>query len=67
LCVEGQHFQHHLWFVNCNYFIPNVIGQQAYWFIGKIHICLAARSALVTEGQRREPFDKGKSFPVYRK
>jgi hypothetical protein len=30
LCVEGQHFQHLLWSLNCNYFIPNVIGRQAY-------------------------------------
>jgi hypothetical protein len=30
LSVEGQHFQHLLWSVNCNYFIPNVISQQAY-------------------------------------
>jgi inhibitor of nuclear factor kappa-B kinase subunit alpha len=30
LRVEGQHFQHLLCSVNCNYFIPNVIGQRAY-------------------------------------
>jgi hypothetical protein len=41
-------FHHFLWSVNCNDFIPNVIGQQAYWFIGKIHMRLAASSALVT-------------------
>jgi hypothetical protein len=29
LHVDGQHFQH-LWPVNCNYFILNIIGQQAY-------------------------------------
>jgi hypothetical protein len=34
--------------VNCNYFISNIIGQQAYWVIGKIRICLAAGSAPVT-------------------
>jgi hypothetical protein len=32
LRVEGQLFQHLLWFVNCNYFIPNAIGQQAYYW-----------------------------------
>jgi hypothetical protein len=26
LHVEGQHFQHILWSVNCDYFIPNTIG-----------------------------------------
>jgi hypothetical protein len=30
LRVELQNFEHLLWSVNCNYFIPNVIGQQAY-------------------------------------
>jgi hypothetical protein len=33
--------------VNCNYFIPNIISQQAYWFIGKICIDLTASGALV--------------------
>jgi hypothetical protein len=33
--------------VNCNYFILNVIGQVAYWFIGKIRMCLAGDSAPV--------------------
>jgi hypothetical protein len=45
--VEGVHFQHRLWCVNCNYFIPNVIDQQAYWFIGKIRMRLAAGGAPV--------------------
>jgi hypothetical protein len=30
LLVEGQHIQHLPWSVNCNYFILNIIGQQAY-------------------------------------
>jgi hypothetical protein len=30
LRVEVQHFLHLLWSVNCNYFIRNVTGQQAY-------------------------------------
>jgi hypothetical protein len=34
--------------VNRNYFISNVIGQQAYGFIGKICMRLVASSALVT-------------------
>jgi hypothetical protein len=51
LRVEGQHFQHLLWSVNCN-FIPNVIGQQAYWFIGNIRIRLAAGSSPVTVKRR---------------
>jgi hypothetical protein len=46
LRVEEQHFQHLLWSVNCNFFIPNIIRQQVHWFISKIHICLAAGSAL---------------------
>jgi hypothetical protein len=33
--------------VNCNYFIPNVIGQRAYWFISRIRICFTAGSAPV--------------------
>jgi hypothetical protein len=33
--------------VNRNYFILNIIGQVAYSFIGKIHMCLAADSAPV--------------------
>jgi hypothetical protein len=44
---EGQHFQYFLWAVNCNYFIPNVIGQQAYWVIGKIRMRPAAGGAPV--------------------
>jgi hypothetical protein len=55
LCIEGQHFQHLLWSVNCNYFISNVIGQEAYWFIGKIHMRLAAGGA---------PVNKSKNLPV---
>jgi hypothetical protein len=31
--------------VNINYFILNVIGQQAYWFTGKIRMRLAAGGA----------------------
>jgi hypothetical protein len=31
-----------LWIVNYSYFIPNVIGLQACWFIGKIRMRLAA-------------------------
>jgi hypothetical protein len=58
LLVEGQHFQHFLWSVNCKYLIPNVIGRQAYWIIGKISMRLAAvhRSPWSAEpctGQRR--------------
>jgi hypothetical protein len=45
--LNGQHFQHLLWSVNCNYFIPNVIGQQAYLFTGKICMRLAAGSAVI--------------------
>jgi hypothetical protein len=45
LRVEGQHIQRLMWSVNCNYFIPNVIGQQAYWFIGKIRMRFAAGGA----------------------
>jgi hypothetical protein len=45
---RGQHFQHLLWSVNCNYFIPNVTGQQPYWFISKIRMHLTASVAPVT-------------------
>jgi hypothetical protein len=47
LRVEGQHFQHLLRSVSCNYFIPNVIGQKAYWFIGKIRTRFATGGELV--------------------
>jgi hypothetical protein len=52
LCVDGQHYQHHLWSMNCKYFIPNVIGLQAYWFIGKIGMYLATSSAPVAVKSR---------------
>jgi hypothetical protein len=52
LRVEGQHFQHLLWSVNCNYFIPNVICQQAYWITGKIRMRLGANRAPVTVKRR---------------
>jgi hypothetical protein len=52
LHVEGQHFQHLLWSVNCNYIIPNVIGQYEYWFIGKIRMFLAADGAPVAVKRR---------------
>jgi hypothetical protein len=42
LLVEGQHFRHYLWFVNGNNLNLNIFGQKAYWFVGKIHIRLAA-------------------------
>jgi hypothetical protein len=42
--------------MNCNYFIPDVIGQQAYWFTGKIHMCVAAGGA---------PVNKGKNLTVF--
>jgi hypothetical protein len=38
--------------VNCNYFIPNDICQQAYWIIGKICMRLAAGDAPVTVKRR---------------
>jgi hypothetical protein len=51
LHVEGQNFQHLLWSVNYNYFIPNVIGQKAYFFIDKIFRHLAAGFARVNKGE----------------
>jgi hypothetical protein len=45
LRLKRQHFQHLLRSVNCNYFIPRVIGRQACWFIVKIRRRLAAGSA----------------------
>jgi hypothetical protein len=52
LRVEGQHLQHLMWSVKYNNFIPNVIGQQAHWFIGKIRIRLAAVGAPVPMKRR---------------
>jgi hypothetical protein len=60
LRVEGQHFQHLLWSVNCNYFIPNVIGCRACWFTAKIGMRLAASGAPVAV----EPVNKVKIIPV---
>jgi hypothetical protein len=34
--------------MNYNYFIPNIIGCQACWFIGRIHMRLTAGDAPVT-------------------
>jgi hypothetical protein len=48
---RGTAFSTPLWSVNCNY-IPNVIGQQAYWFIVKIRIRLAADGAPVAVKRR---------------
>jgi hypothetical protein len=47
LRVQGQHFQHFLLSVNCNYFIPNVIDKQALCIIGEIHNRIAAGVAPV--------------------
>jgi hypothetical protein len=37
-----------------SYFIPNVIGQQAYLFIGKIRMRLAAGGAPVTVNRSKK-------------
>jgi hypothetical protein len=64
LCVACQHFQHFIWSVNCNYFIPNVIGRQACWFIGKIRVRLAAGGAPVVVKRRSvESINKVKNPP----
>jgi hypothetical protein len=64
LYVDGQYFQH-LWSANCNDFIPNVIGYQACWFIGKIRMPLAASGAPVAAKRRTvEPVNKIKVLPV---
>jgi hypothetical protein len=39
-------------FPRMNHTAPNVIGHQAYWFIGRICMCLAAGSASVTMKHR---------------
>jgi hypothetical protein len=63
LHVDGQHFQH-LWSVNCNYFITNVIGYHACWFIGKICTCITASGALVAvKCKAMEPVNKVKILP----
>jgi hypothetical protein len=31
---QGQYFQRYLYYVDSNDFIPNVTGQNAYWFKG---------------------------------
>jgi hypothetical protein len=60
LHAEWQHFQHLLWSMNCNYFIPNVTGRQACWFIGKICMRLTASGTLVA----MKPVNKVKILPV---
>jgi hypothetical protein len=61
----GAEFEHLLLPVNCNYFIPNVIGRQACWFIGKICMRLAAGGKPVAVKRRAvEPVNKLKIFPV---
>jgi hypothetical protein len=66
LRVEGQHFQRLLTFLNCNYFIPNVIGRQACRFIGKTRLPLAASGAPVAAKRREvELIKKVKIIPVY--
>jgi hypothetical protein len=57
---QGQHLKH-LLFVNCNYFIPNVVSQQTYWFIDKIHMHLTPGHC---EAQNCEPVNKSKTLPV---
>jgi hypothetical protein len=51
--------------VNCNYFIPIVIGRQAYGFIGEICMRLAARGVPVAVKRRAVvPIKKVKIFVV---
>jgi hypothetical protein len=47
LCVEGQHFQHLLWFVNKGKNFPSFQMLSACWVIGSIRMHSAARSAPV--------------------
>jgi hypothetical protein len=63
LRVEGQHFQHLLWSVNCNYFIPNVIGRQACWFIAKLVRASQSAENQSPEAQSRGPGEQNKNPP----
>jgi hypothetical protein len=66
LRVEGQHFQYLLWWVNCGYFIPNIIGREACWFICKIRMRLAAGGEpVVVKRKAVELVNKVKIVPVY--
>jgi hypothetical protein len=52
--------------VNCIYFIQNVIGNQACWFIGKIRMRLAAHGEpAAVKRSAVEPLNKVKILPVY--
>jgi hypothetical protein len=57
---QGLHFQHLLWSVNCNYFIPNVTGKQTYSPIWKI--CTRLQPGCT---RHRQPINKCKNLPVY--
>jgi hypothetical protein len=61
---RGQHFQHRLWSVNCNYFIPNVIGRKVGWVTGKTRMGLAASSAPVAVRRRAVNSSSKKIFPL---
>lgn len=52
LHVRRQRFQRLLWSVNCCYFILNIISQDAYWFISKIHTSQLAVHWLLWTGQQ---------------
>jgi hypothetical protein len=63
--LRGQHFQHLPWSVNYNYFIPNVIGGQACWFVCKIRLRLAASGApAVVKRRAVDPVHTLKILPV---
>jgi hypothetical protein len=65
LLVEGEHFQHLLRSVNCICFIPNVIGRQACWLIGKTSMRLSASGAPVAVKCRVvKPVNKVNILPV---
>jgi hypothetical protein len=49
----------------CSYFIPTVIGRQAWWLTGKIRMRLTASGAPVAMKRRAvEPVNKVKILPV---
>jgi uncharacterized membrane protein SirB2 len=50
--------------VNCNYFIPNVFCQQAYWLNWKIFMRFAAGCSAVTK-KRKQWSGQKKYDPLY--
>jgi hypothetical protein len=66
LCVEGQHLQHNLWSVKCNYFIilVYVTSHQLYWFRQQNSYSTHSRHTGCCKAQCCEQVNMCKNFPV---